>query len=160
CMQYWIHRGQHAFYYWWRLHRIHHIAEHMSAVAHGRTHLLEFTFIQVLSKLLVVSLLGFDPIAVAVGFLGPELLISSLWSHANLDFPKRHIPLLNWIASPNSHALHHTKLYDRYNYSEILVVWDKLFGTYKDPIKDRADIRDFGVDGHAPSRSIIKEQLL
>ena len=158
--QYWLHRGQHQFSIWWRFHRVHHYSKHMSAVAHGRTHLVELAVVQILSSFVIVSLLGIDHRAVLYGFILPGSLIAGLWSHANLDVPRRKSLWMYVIGNPNAHALHHTQVDDRRNYGEILLVWDVIFGTFKSPVTYRDQLRDYGVRGHVPTHSIVKEQLL
>jgi sterol desaturase/sphingolipid hydroxylase (fatty acid hydroxylase superfamily) len=159
--QYWIHRLQHGVAVWWKFHRVHHYAEHLNVLAHGRTHLGELVVVQIASTLLIVRLLGLDPRAVAYGYALPGLLFAAMWAHANIDFPRRRLPfLLTLLANPNAHALHHTKHDDRRNYGEILLLWDRLFGTYRCPVAYRSELHDYGVTGHRPTHSVLTEQLL
>ena len=159
--QYWIHRGQHRFGVWWKFHRVHHYAEHLNVLAHGRTHLLEFIVIQVCSTMLIVRLLGLSPEAVLYGYALPGLAFAAMWAHANIDFPRRRLPwLATLVTSPNAHALHHTKRDDQRNFGEILLVWDRLFGTYQCPVTARDQLGDYGVAGHVPSHSVWREQLM
>jgi sterol desaturase/sphingolipid hydroxylase (fatty acid hydroxylase superfamily) len=84
-----------------------------------------------------------------------------MWAHANIDFPRRRLPwLATFVTSPNAHALHHTKRDDRRNFGEILLVWDRLFGTYQCPVAARDQLGNYGVAGHVPSHSLWKEQLM
>ena len=159
--QYWLHRGQHAYSLWWRFHRVHHFSEHINTLAHGRTHLLEHIFVQALSTELVIDLLGVNRQVALYAYSFFGILIPAFWAHANIDFPKKHMSVWSYVFStPNSHALHHTKAFDRFNYGEIFVLWDLLFRTFRCPIAYRDEIKHFGVKDHASGQqSILAEQF-
>ena len=54
---YWVHRGRHAFGWWWELHKHHHSATEFNAITQARTHPLDGVAI-VLSTIVLVHLLG------------------------------------------------------------------------------------------------------
>jgi sterol desaturase/sphingolipid hydroxylase (fatty acid hydroxylase superfamily) len=158
--QYWLHRGQHRFSVWWKFHRVHHLSTELSAIAHGRTHLIEFVFVQVLSNFLLAKLLGLDSMALLYGYAYPALLISAIWAHANVDVPRGRMPLWAYvISSPNIHGAHHLKTGDRTNFGEILVLWDVIFGTFAVPTEHQRAWQDFGVAGAHPPAGLWREQI-
>src|SRR5258705_6127148 len=56
-MNYWVHRGRHAFGWWWEFHKHHHSATEFNAITQARTHPLDGVAI-VLSTVVPVQLLG------------------------------------------------------------------------------------------------------
>lgn len=133
------HRGQHRFDFWWSFHKVHHATFELTALASARTHYLDRLVKQVISNGVIVYLLGLSADAFVFGFLFPVLFIESL-QHANIDFPRRGMTWLNYVlATPNVHALHHTKTEDRVNYGLVFSIWDILFGTFRMPTGRPAD---------------------
>ncbi|HZE10357.1 MAG TPA: sterol desaturase family protein, partial [Burkholderiales bacterium] len=56
-ISYWVHRGRHAFGWWWEFHKHHHSATEFNAITQARTHPLDGVAI-VLSTVVPVQLLG------------------------------------------------------------------------------------------------------
>jgi hypothetical protein len=91
--------------------------------------------------------LGFTPaIVLSALFLN---LLYQFWLHADW------IPRLGWLEyvfnTPSSHRVHHARNpeYLDANYGGVLIVFDRLFGTY---IAERADVRcDYGLISHPKS---------
>ena len=63
------------------------------------------------------------------------------------------------LVSPNYHALHHTKNNDNCNFGGVLMIWDHLFNTYKQPTNSLVDNFDFGVKDWHTSSSLFDEQI-
>jgi sterol desaturase/sphingolipid hydroxylase (fatty acid hydroxylase superfamily) len=140
---YWYHRGQHSFDFWWRFHKIHHAPTEMTTLVAGRMHLVEWMVKQCLGPGLLIYFIGATTDAYIYGYVLPVLIFDSL-AHANLDFPTKKWAWLNHIFMlPNTHAIHHTYDLDRKNYGVMLMVWDKLFGTYSVPGDKRPEV--FGI---------------
>lgn len=126
--EYWRHRAQHRFGWWWALHAIHHSQRQMTFWTDDRNHILDD----------VIAALWFGAVAVLIGVPPGQFplivlllrLVESL-SHANvrLSFGRVGERLL---VSPRFHRLHHGELsageHGR-NYGVLLPVWDWLFGT-------------------------------
>ena len=92
-------------------------------------------------------MLGFEPATVLSAlFLN---LLYQFWIHADW------IPKLGWLEyvlnTPSAHRVHHARNpeYLDANYGGVLIVFDRLFGTY---IAERADVPcDYGLVSHAES---------
>ena len=124
---YWFHRASHRIRILWAVHVSHHSSEYMNL---GTA--LRQPWLGPLVKPIFywpLPLLGFDPIAIlAVGSL---LTIYGFWTHTE------QIPDIGkWgyiFVSPAHHRVHHgsNPLYIDKNYSNFLIVWDRIFGTYQ-----------------------------
>jgi sterol desaturase/sphingolipid hydroxylase (fatty acid hydroxylase superfamily) len=135
--QYWIHRAQHRFQWYYEFHKVHHAAPRLNWLALGRTHPFDYFFLQQVTDLVVVFVLGLSFEAYLVGHRLPSALIAGLWSHMNFDYPALDRPL-PWfarvVATPNIHAEHHRLSADQpSNFGEVFVAWDGLFGTFAAP---------------------------
>lgn len=126
--EYWRHRAQHGFRWWWALHSIHHAQRQMTFWTDDRNHVLDD----------VLAALWFGGIALLIGvppvqfpFILLLMRLAESLSHANvrLDYGRVGERLL---VSPRFHRLHHGELsageHGR-NYAVLLPVWDWIFGT-------------------------------
>lgn len=126
--EYWRHRFQHMFGWWWALHSVHHAQRQMTFWTDDRNHVLDD----------VLGALWFGGLALLIGVPPGQfplillvLRVAESLSHANvrLDFGRLGERLL---VSPRFHRLHHGVLsagqHGR-NYAVLLPVWDWLFGT-------------------------------
>ena len=59
-VDYWMHRGQHAFRWWWALHAVHHAQQQMSLWTDDRNHLLD-DVLQAVLKAAVALAIGVEP---------------------------------------------------------------------------------------------------
>jgi sterol desaturase/sphingolipid hydroxylase (fatty acid hydroxylase superfamily) len=126
--EYWRHRLQHRFGWWWALHSVHHAQRQMTFWTDDRNHVLDD----------VIAAAWFGLIAVAIGVPPGQfplillvLRLAESLSHANvrLDF--------GWLGerllvSPRFHRVHHGVLSAGAlgkNYAVLLPVWDWIFGT-------------------------------
>ena len=134
-LNYWFHRLQHQFNWWWALHSLHHSQRQMTMWTDNRNHLLD----DVLRDLLFVV------IAILIG-VGPGQFIalvalsqlSESFQHANLRLWFGRIGERLWV-SPRFHRLHHSigighesqgsGTLGGYNFGVLLPWWDMLFGT-------------------------------
>jgi sterol desaturase/sphingolipid hydroxylase (fatty acid hydroxylase superfamily) len=126
--EYWRHRAQHGFRWWWALHAIHHAQRQMTFWTDDRNHILDE----------VLAALWFGALALLIGVPPGQfpiiLLVLRLFeslSHANvrLSFGRVGERLL---VSPRFHRLHHGELSagaTGRNYAVLLPVWDWAFGT-------------------------------
>ncbi|HRC54712.1 MAG TPA: sterol desaturase family protein [Kofleriaceae bacterium] len=126
---YWVHRAMHTAPLW-RTHMLHHSPEHMYWLAGLRTsltHVAMFTAPQVIVPFFVFSTSALEG-AVVVGAIN----VAQFVTHANLRL--RLGPLGRVLVMPAVHRLHHAREdHHRRNFASLLVVWDRLFGTYQDP---------------------------
>ncbi len=145
---YWMHRAAHRVRWMWATHSVHHSATHFNlsaAVRLGWTGSLSGTFL----FFLPLAWIGFHPAAIAVVMgLG---LAYQFFLHTSL--PIRLGPLEWVLNTPAHHRLHHA-CNERYldcNFGSVLIVFDRLFGTFVEEQKGEA-IR-FGLKGREPSRN-------
>jgi sterol desaturase/sphingolipid hydroxylase (fatty acid hydroxylase superfamily) len=126
--EYWRHRFQHRFRWWWALHSVHHAQRQMTFWTDDRNHVLD----DVLGALWLCGLallIGVPPGQFPLILL--LLRVAESLSHANvrLDFGRVGERLL---VSPRFHRLHHGELSAGQrgrNYAVLLPVWDWIFGT-------------------------------
>ncbi|MCW5223278.1 fatty acid hydroxylase family protein [Verminephrobacter aporrectodeae subsp. tuberculatae] len=100
---YWIHRAQHHFEWWWRLHSLHHAQRQMTMWSDSRNHLLD----DLLRDALLVAVAQF--IGVMPGQFIAIVAITQLsenLQHANLRLSFGRWGERLWI-SPRFHRLHH-----------------------------------------------------
>ncbi len=163
-LDYWIHRAQHHFEWWWRLHSLHHAQRQMTMWSDNRNHLLDDLVRDVL-VVVVARLIGVAPgqfIAI-VAFTQ----LSESFQHANLKLWFGQIGERLWI-SPRFHRVHHSigigheshkrgrVVLGGHNFGILLPWWDMLFGTanfelrfYPTGVRDQVEpgpngLRDYG----------------
>lgn len=130
---YWFHRISHECRLFWASHVVHHSSQHYNlSTALRQTWSGGFyTFI----FWLWLPILGFDP-----GMIILQMSISLLyqfWIHTEAinKLPKWFEAVFN---TPSHHRVHHgsNPLYLDKNHAGILIIWDKLFGTFQPEIKE------------------------
>ncbi len=123
---YWLHRMGHENALMWAAHSVHHQSQ-------------DFNFTTALrqeSTVVFIGWLFYLPMAVLgvspeqFGIAGLVVLVYQFWIHTE------HIGKLGWFdkvfSSPSNHRVHHA-VNDQYldkNYGGMLVIWDRLFGTF------------------------------
>ena len=125
---YWIHRWSHEINVFWNRHIIHHSSEEFNLSCALRQSVSEifalFTFTYI-----PMAILGIPAQVVAV--VAPIHLFAQFWYHTRL------INKMGWIeyilVTPSHHRVHHAinPEYMDKNYSQIFIIWDKLFGTFQ-----------------------------
>jgi sterol desaturase/sphingolipid hydroxylase (fatty acid hydroxylase superfamily) len=102
-VEYWLHRAQHRFDWWWALHAVHHSQRQMTLWSDDRNHLLDSVLIG-LAMAVVAALIGVPPgqyvLLIALG-----ALLQSL-QHANLRLSFGALGE-RLVVSPRFHRLHH-----------------------------------------------------
>jgi sterol desaturase/sphingolipid hydroxylase (fatty acid hydroxylase superfamily) len=147
---YWGHRLQHRVDFLWRLHKVHHSAEHLDWLAAHREHPLDTIYTMGLINL-PAFILGFslETITGLIVFRG----IWAIYIHSNVRLP---IGPLRWfIGAPELHHWHHNKDRDAGNYANISPFMDLLFGTYTCPDREPTS---FGI--HEPHPRSYFGQLI
>jgi len=144
CWTYWQHRVLHRLPWLWRLHLVHHSDTHLDVTTTERHHPFEAILGAVILIALVLALglpaLGLGLYVLVVGAV-------SIASHANLRLSPQLDRALRWlVVTPAFHAVHHSRLQAETdsNYSNVLTIWDRLFGSYSDP--DVAQIPAVGLE--------------
>lgn len=133
---YWYHRAAHEVYIMWASHSTHHSPNEMTLSAAYRLGWLPFlTFSWIFFLPLV--LIGFSPIAVFT-MLSINLMYQ-FWLHTKLIGKLGFLEGI--INTPSAHRVHHASnsVYLDKNYGGILMVYDRIFGTYE-PEKENLEI--------------------
>ena len=130
---YWMHRLNHRVNIFWNRHIIHHSSEEFNlscALRQSISNTIRFAAI----FMIPAALLGIPTKIFAI--LGPLHLFMQFWYHPQLIGK---LGLLEYIlVTPSHHRVHHAinpEYIDR-NYSQILIFWDKLFGTFQPELDD------------------------
>lgn len=124
---YWEHRLAHRVRILWTQHAVHHSSRHMNILVGIRFGPFE-GFISALLHFPLI-LIGFPPQVVFFGIL--VVLAYQTWIHTEV-IGKLGV-LEGIINTPANHRVHHgcdDKYIDK-NYGGILIIWDRLFGTYQ-----------------------------
>jgi sterol desaturase/sphingolipid hydroxylase (fatty acid hydroxylase superfamily) len=139
------HRANHRVPLLWRFHRMHHSDPCMDVSTATRFHIGEIAISSAV-RLPVILAAGI-PLGVIVLY-DSTLLLATQFHHANLGLPATLDRLLRYaVVSPNMHKVHHSRerLETDSNYSSVLSLWDRLFGTYLQ--RDDYHAIHFGVKG-------------
>ena len=125
---YWEHRMAHTINLFWGGHIVHHQSEEFNlSVALRQT---STGFIWGFPFFLPMALLGIHPIQFL--FVGGINLLYQFWIHTEhiKTLPK---PIELIFNTPSHHRVHHGKdpKYIDKNYAGILIIWDRMFGTFQ-----------------------------
>jgi len=129
---YWIHRATHKIPLLWRFHRVHHSDTTMDSSTVFRFHPIEIILVFGVGNIVTAALFGTDVISMALYYF--ILNIFFFFEHANLNYPRWLNSTLGLIfVMPDYHRVHHQQdqFYTDSNYADILIIWDRLFGTFK-----------------------------
>ncbi|MDO9401176.1 MAG: sterol desaturase family protein [Polaromonas sp.] len=164
---YWIHRGQHQFGFWWRLHSLHHAQRQMTMWSDNRNHLLDDILVDSL-MVIVAHLIGVVP----GQFIAIVALtqLSESFQHANVRLWFGRFGERLWV-SPRFHRLHHgigighesagRNTVGGHNFGVLLPWWDMLFGTASfEPRYDPTGVRDQLEQGRDYGRGFWSQQWL
>ncbi|MFM7802197.1 MAG: sterol desaturase family protein [Limnohabitans sp.] len=125
---YWYHRASHEVAFFWGGHVVHHQSQHynLSTALRQTTSGVAIAWVFYLP----MALLGVPPLV--FGIVALIDLLYQFWVHTE------HVGKLGWFdrwfCSPSNHRVHHA-VNDAYvdrNYGGIWVVWDRLFGSFKE----------------------------
>jgi sterol desaturase/sphingolipid hydroxylase (fatty acid hydroxylase superfamily) len=150
---YWWHRCNHRLRPLWRMHKAHHADPEMDVTTALRFHPGELVYSSV-AKAVWVAVWG--PTMVAWFLFEALVSLCAQFHHANLDLPDRLERGLAWfIVTPRFHASHHLveRRYGDANFSTILSIWDRMFGTYSQPA-DGAATRGINALGLPEARDL------
>jgi sterol desaturase/sphingolipid hydroxylase (fatty acid hydroxylase superfamily) len=126
--EYWRHRFQHTFRWWYALHSVHHAQRQMTFWTDDRNHLLDDAIAAVWFGV-VALLIGVPPVQFVLIVMLRQLAESLSHANVRLDFGRVGERLM---VSPRFHRIHHGELsageHGR-NYAVLLPIWDWMFGT-------------------------------
>ena len=148
-VNYWIHRAQHQFNWWWSLHALHHSQRQMTMWTDNRNHLLDSILVDFLI-VVAAQLIGVPPSQFIAIVAFTQL--SESFQHSNLKLWFGSIGERLWI-SPRFHRLHHSigighetsgkNTLGGHNFGVLLPWWDMLFGTANFELRyDATGVRD------------------
>jgi sterol desaturase/sphingolipid hydroxylase (fatty acid hydroxylase superfamily) len=130
---YWWHRWRHTYNILWNEHMIHHSSEEYNLPVALRQTISDFvnpaTFLLLPAALFGVSLQ-------VILILGVVMLFGGFWYHTQLIGKMGFLEKI--IVTPSHHRIHHAinPIYIDKNYGGILIIWDKLFGTFQQELHD------------------------
>ena len=152
---YWLHRLMHAQPLLWRIHRVHHADTQVDVSTSLRNHPLELVVTAPVAAI-VVLLIGAPPSAVIAA--QSLSVAAALWQHADIHLPAGVESKLAWmIVTPRLHRLHHhpeRQLHDS-NFGELIVLWDRMFGTLNSSEGRRA----VGLENQSSAADRLFEQI-
>jgi sterol desaturase/sphingolipid hydroxylase (fatty acid hydroxylase superfamily) len=128
-----VHAIDHKINFFWNSHIVHHSSEEFNLACALRQNISIFIRLFVI-LLLPAALLGVPATVIAI--VAPLHLFAQFWYHT------RHIGKMGFlekiIVTPSHHRVHHAmnKEYIDKNYGQILIIWDKLFGTFQEELKE------------------------
>ena len=129
---YWMHRLHHEVKVLWATHVVHHHGEEFNLSTALRQTSTGFLWKWIFY--LPIFVVGIPP-EVFVTVAGVNL-VYQFWVHTE------HIPKLGWyeyvFVSPSNHRIHHAqnKHYVDANYGGVFILWDRIFGTYKEEMEE------------------------
>ncbi|OUS26139.1 hypothetical protein A9Q99_19370 [Gammaproteobacteria bacterium 45_16_T64] len=129
---YWYHRWTHKYNFLWQLHLIHHAGEQFNVSTALR---------QPVNNVVNIVTIGWFPAAIAG--IPPEMMVTiglvhlyyQYWYHTELVGDLGFLEKI--IMTPRLHAVHHAmnREYVDKNFSAWFCIWDRLFGTYQQPLE-------------------------
>lgn len=134
---------------------MHHSDPAMDVTTANRFHLVEILVSSVL-RLAIVPLAGvrFEHLVIYETLL--QVVVQ--WQHANVGIGHLGERLVSLVfVTPGLHKVHHSRYQPETdsNYSSLLSVWDRLFGSYR--VRDDPEAIRFGLEGHdAPGEQNLR----
>ncbi|GAB3805889.1 sterol desaturase family protein [Spirosoma humi] len=152
---YWFHRISHSSRYFWASHVVHH-----SSMKYNLGTALRQTWTGNLSGAFIfwiwLPLIGFSPVAVMT--MQSISLLYQFWIHTE-HINKFPAPIEFLFNTPSHHRVHHGSdlAYLDKNHAGVLIIWDRLFGTFE-PEKQRPTYGlTTNVNSHNPVRIAFHE---
>ncbi len=134
---YWVHRWCHEINIFWNRHIIHHSSEEYNLACALR---------QSVSEIFAVFTFTYIPLAIlgvpasVIGVVAPIQLFAQFWYHTRLIGKMGFLEY--FMVTPSHHRVHHAinpKYMDK-NYSQIFIIWDKIFGTFQPELEDEKPV--------------------
>ena len=124
---YFYHRLSHRVRFLWAIHMSHHSSEEMNFAVSFRQ--AWFGPVSKIPFFIVLPLIGLDPTIIAIAGV-----ISTLWGIVgHTQIINRLGPLELVFNTPSHHRVHHgsNEEYIDKNFGNLLIIWDKIFGTFE-----------------------------
>jgi len=129
---YWEHRMMHRIGIGWATHTVHHSSPHFNMSVAYRFGPLDAIMPIIFS--LPIVMLGYDPILVLLSEVFVQVFQTLLHTEIIGKFIK---PVEFIFNTPSHHRVHHgsNRQYWDKNYGGILIIWDRMFGTFEPEIE-------------------------
>ncbi len=127
-VRYWSHKISHEQRFWWSTHIVHHSSTYFNLSTSFR-----LSWVQNLKLVffIPVFMLSFDPTVFII--IHQLEILYQFWIHTELihKLPK---PIEYIFVTPSHHRVHHSvnANYIDKNYGSTLIIWDRIFGTFKE----------------------------
>jgi sterol desaturase/sphingolipid hydroxylase (fatty acid hydroxylase superfamily) len=157
-MYYWLHRIDHECRLFWATHVTHHSSEQFNLTVGFRSSVMEplYRFLYFIP----IAALGFSPLDIALVYSATQI-----WG---ILVHTEKINKLGWLeyilVTPSHHRVHHASnpVYLDKNMGMLLIIWDKLFGTFQPELKsDAYEPVKYGLttnlDRHTPGHVVFHE---
>ena len=121
------HRLSHRVRFLWAIHMSHHSSKEMNFAVSFRQ--AWFGPVSKVPFFMVLPILGLDPLMIAVAGV-----ISTLWGVVGHTQLIGKLGMLEWVFNtPSHHRVHHgsNPEYIDKNYGNLLIIWDRMFGTFQ-----------------------------
>ncbi|MEZ0611394.1 sterol desaturase family protein [Fibrella sp. WM1] len=148
---YWYHRLGHQVNLFWAAHVVHHQSEDFNFTVSAR--ITVFQAIVRTGFWSVLPILGFP-----AGMIATILLVHGLYP---FFLHTRTVGKLGWLeyvlVTPSHHRVHHANnpQYLDKNYGDVLIIWDKLFGTFAEETEEAT----YGLTKQLKSHSFLWQQF-
>tara|TARA_B100000989_G_scaffold111494_1_gene81781 strand:- start:1483 stop:2331 length:849 start_codon:yes stop_codon:yes gene_type:complete len=146
------HRLSHRVRFLWAIHMSHHSSEEMNFAVSFRQ--AWFGPISKIPFFMILPILGFDPLMIAVAGVA-----STLWGVVGHTQIIGKLGPLEWIFNtPSHHRVHHgsNPEYIDKNYGNLLIIWDRMFGTFQ---PEKAQV-DYGLVNNVNTFNPLKITLM
>lgn len=125
-LYYWFHRASHWLRPLWNVHSVHHQAKKLVPSLGLRSSAFDFAVLWLITGPMLWLGFGRDALIIAIAVHG----FYQIFLHNEFQF---RFGLLEWIFNtPTHHSVHHAvnaEYLDK-NFGSILIIWDRLFGTF------------------------------
>jgi len=145
-LYYWFHRASHHIHWFWAAHVVHHSSKNMNFTTAFRQSIF-YPVVGMWLFWLPIIIIGFEPRFMLM-IVGVNLAYQ-FFVHTQI------VGRLGWLEylfnTPSHHRVHHAinKGYIDKNFAGVLIVWDKLFGTF---VQERdKDQNQYGIMGDCDS---------
>lgn len=170
-VEYWLHRAQHQFNWWWALHSLHHSQRQLTMWSDNRNHLLDDVIID-LVLVLVATFIGVPPEQFILLTVASRVMQSLQHANVRLSFNGFAGGMFErLIISPRFHRMHHAigigheshgpQTLGGHNFGVLLPWWDMMFRTANfDERYDATGVRDQVEQGRDYGSSFWQQQWL
>lgn len=149
-LYYWFHRASHNIHWFWAAHVVHHSSTRLNFSTAFRQS-ITYPVVGMWLFWMPMIIIGFDPLAVFAVValnLGYQFFVHT-----------QTVGKLGWLEklfnTPSHHRVHHSTndAYIDKNFGGVLIIWDKLFGTFVE--ENAADPCRYGIRGQIHTNNVI-----